>query len=319
MIKFTFENPVYLWYLLSIPLLVYTHFYLFRHSKAKAMTFANFETLRRVTGEGLITKNITILLLRLLILSCVIMASSGAELWYTGKVNENDFVLAIDTSASMAAQDIAPTRLEAAKKTALDFVDNIKSKSSIGVISFAGTTFVDTVLIDNKDSIKKTIENLEISKTGGTDLAGAIITGTNILLSSSKGRTVVLITDGSNTVGAFIEDSIKAGIDYAVMNHVVVNTIGVGSEAGPIGYLPEYYNISAVYSENTLVEIANKTNGLYFKVANEEELQKAYHDISESAKKGFVSIRLSYGLMLITLLLLFVEWGLINTRFRKIP
>jgi len=317
--EFSFDNPIYLWYLLSIPLLIYTHFYLFRHTKARAMKFANFEALKRVTGEKLITKNLIMLGMRVLVLVCVIIAASGAAIWYPGKINQNDFVIALDVSASMSAQDVLPDRLEAAKKTAIDFVDNIKSKSNVGLISFAGTTFVESTLIDNKETIKKTIENIAVTKTGGTDIAGAIITGTNLLLTSAKGKTIILVTDGSNTVGAFIENSVENGIEYASKNHVIVHTVGIGSEAGPIGYLPEYYNISAVYDENILKEISNKTHGYYFSAVNNTELEKAYADISEKASIGLVSIELSHGLMLVALFLLFLEWGLINTRFRKIP
>ena len=319
MINITFDNPIYLWYLLSIPLLIYTHFFLLRRSRAIAMKFANFEAIKRVTGERLITKNLLILFIRVLILICVIIATSGAVFWYEGRVNENDFVIALDTSASMAAQDVAPARLDAAKETAIDFIDNLRTKSEIGVVSFAGTTFIDSVLIDSKESLRKIIGNVDISKTGGTDIAGAIITSTNLLLNSEKGKTIVLITDGSNTVGAFIEDSIRNSVDYASKNHVVVHTIGVGSEAGPIGYLPEFYNISAVYNENILREISNSTSGEFFKALNKDELAQAYADISEAAKTGWIPIKLSYSLMLLALLLLFLEWGLISTRFRKIP
>ncbi|MFC2161846.1 VWA domain-containing protein [Acidobacteriota bacterium] len=319
MINFTFDNPIYLWYLLAIPFLVYTHFYLFRHSKLKAMKFANFEALKRVTGKKLITKNILILCLRVLVLTSIIFAASGTVFWYEGSVNENDFVIAIDTSASMAAQDIQPTRLEAAKKTAIEFIDKLKSKSNIGVVSFAGTTFIDTVPIDNKESLKKIIEKIDISKTGGTDISGAIITSTNLLLNSEKGKSIILITDGSNTVGAFIKDSIKNSVDYAVNNHVIIHSIGVGSDTGPIGYLPEFYNISAVFNENVLTNISNATGGNYFVALNNDALIEAYSEISMAAMKGFISIKLSHGLMLIALILLFLEWGLISTRFRKIP
>lgn len=319
MINITFDNPIYLWYLLSIPLLFYTHFYLFRHTKLKAMKFANFAALKRITGEKLITKNIIILVIRLLILTCVILAASGTVFWYEGKVNENNFVIAIDISASMAAQDIIPTRLDVAKETAVDFVNSLKSKSNIGIVSFSGTTFVDTVLIDNKDSIKKIINNIEVAKTGGTDIAGAIITSTNLLLGSEEGKTIILITDGSNTVGSFIKDSINNSVEYAKNKHITVHTIGIGSDTGPIGYLPEYYNVSAVYNEAVLQSISNSTNGYYYKALNKEELEKAYNEINEASKTGFIPIKMSHGLMLIALLLLFLEWGLISTRFRRVP
>jgi Ca-activated chloride channel family protein len=319
MVELSFENPVYLWYFLSIPLVIYTHFYLLKHTRAKAIKFANFEALKRVSSGKLITKNILPLVIRVLVLSCIIISASGVTLWREGKVSDNDFVIAIDISASMAAQDILPSRLEAAKKTAIDFINNLKSKSSVGVISFSGTTFIESMLIDNKDSLKKTIDNIEIAKAGGTDISGAIITGTNMLLGSDKGKAILLITDGSNTVSAFIENSIQNSIDYAAHNHVIIHAIGIGSETGPIGYLPEYYNISAVYNENTLMQISNQTHGFYFKAVDNADLGKVYAEISAAAEKSLIPLKLSYGLMLIALLLLFVEWGLVNTRFRKIP
>lgn len=319
MFRISFDNPVYLWYLLSLPFMIYTHFYLLKRSKAKAMKFANFEALKRVTGQKLMTRNIVPLIIRVIIIACVILAASGAIYWHQGRVNDNDFVIAIDTSASMTAQDIAPNRLEAAKNTAIDFVNSLKSSSDIGIISFAGTVFIESVPINNKDSLRKTIENMQVSDTGGTDIAGAIITSTNMLIASDKGKVIILITDGSNTLGAFMENSVESSIDYASKNHIVVHTIGVGSESGPIGYLPEYYNISAVYSENTLFEISNSTGGYYYKATDNAGLQGAYKNISDAATKSIVPMKLSYGLMLIALVLLFVEWGLMNTRYKKIP
>lgn len=283
------------------------------------MKFANFAALKRVTGQKLITKNVMLLTIRILILVCIIGAASGTVFWYEGKVNKNDFVLAIDVSASMGAQDVEPTRIDAAKQAALDFINNLKSKSNIGIVTFSGTTFIDTVPIDNKEHLRQMITDITAAKTGGTDIPGAIITSTNLLLGSEKGKAIILITDGSNTVGAFIEDSVQNSIDYALENHIVVHTIGVGSEAGPIGYLPEYYNISAVYSEQTLIRISNSTGGKYYTAMNKEELTQAYGDISEAADTGFIPVKLSPVLTLAALLLLFLEWGLINTRFRKVP
>ena len=319
MIEFSFENPIYLWYLLSVPLMIYTHFYLLKRSKAKAMKFANFEAIKRITGKNLMTRNIAVLIIRVLVIICVIFAASGTVFWHDGNVNDNDYIIAIDVSASMTAQDILPTRLDAAKQTAIDFVNSMKSSSDIGVVSFAGTVFIDSSLIDNKDSLRKTIENIQVSKTGGTDIGGAIITGTNLLVGSDKGKVIILITDGSNTLGAFIENSVQSSIDYANKNHVVIHSIGIGSESGPIGYLPEYYNVSAVYSENTLFKISNATHGNYYKAINMTGLEEAYKSMSNAAKKSVVPLKLSYGLMLIALLLLFIEWGFINTKFRKVP
>jgi len=139
------------------------------------------------------------------------------------------------------------------------------------------------------------------------------------LIASDKGKVIILITDGSNTLGAFMENSVQSAVDYANKNHVVVHTIGIGTESGPIGYLPEYYNVSAVYSENTLFMISNSTHGNYYKAVDMASLEEAYKSMSSASKKSVVPLKLSYGLMLIALLLLFIEWGFINTKFRKLP
>ena len=139
------------------------------------------------------------------------------------------------------------------------------------------------------------------------------------MLNSEQGKTIVLITDGSHTVGSFIEDSIKNSVEYAKKNHVVVHSIGIGSESGPIGYLPEYYNRSAVFDEEILMDISNSTGGKYFHALKSSDIEEAYEEISAAAKKGLIPLRLSHGLIFLALLLLFLEWGLISTRFRRIP
>ncbi|MBC8494726.1 VWA domain-containing protein [archaeon] len=320
MIEVTFQSPIYLWFILSIPLLIITHFYLLKHSRKKALKFANFETIKRVTGKRLITKNLTVLAIRSVIIFLVVLAVSGSTLWYEGTSNKNDFVIAIDTSASMTAEDLNPTRIDAAKEHAKSFADLLKTDTRIGLVTFAGITFINQVPTTNRMEIKNAIDKIEIMKSGGTDIPGAIITATNLLADSTKGKTIILITDGSNTMGTFLEESIEESIAYAQDHHVIIHAIGTGSEAEePIGYIPKYYNISAVYNENNLIKITNLTVGRYFHAADNEKLVDAFKELSLDADKAILHIDLSFGLIMIILLLLFVEWGLINTKFRRQP
>lgn len=320
MAEITFTNPTNLWFILSIPLMAATHFYLLKHSKRKAMKFANFEAIKRITGKKLITKNLTVLITRILILLLVVMGVSGATFWYEGDSNNANFVLAIDTSASMSAEDLVPTRLEAAKLYATQFVDILESDAEIGVVTFAGVTFINQVMIKSKVEVKRAIEGLEIVHSGGTDIPGAIITSTNLLAASDKGKTIIMITDGSSTIGTFLEDSIDKSIAYAQDNHVIIHTIGTGIDSEePIGYIPEYYNISTVYNEKNLKKISNKTAGTYYHAVDNEKLLEAFRDISADSERANLSVNLTPGLMLLATLLLFLEWGLISTRFRSIP
>ena len=317
--ELTFDNPLYLWFLLSIPLMILSHFILLKRAKRRAIKFANFHALKRIAGERLITKNLSQLFLRIAALACLILAAAGTTLWYTGSSNENDFVIAIDSSASMAAQDFMPSRLEAAKESASTFIDDLKSSGKIGLVTFSGITFINSPLADSKSKIKNEISKVSIMESGGTDIPGAIVTGANLLESSQRGKAMILLTDGSSTKGTFISDSVQQAIDYAKSKHVTVYTIGIGSKSGPIGYLPEYYNVSATFDEDTLKSISNQTGGEYFYAANSLALKNAYNEINQMSSQSNLDVKLGGGLLLIALILLFVEWGLANTRFRRIP
>jgi Ca-activated chloride channel homolog len=317
--KLIFLHPVYLWLLISIPLLIISHFLLLRYNQYRALKFANFHALKRVTGQRLITKNFTILFLRLFVLLFLILAIAQPTLYVERNIPAYDYVLAIDASASMAAQDFPPSRLEAAKTSAKSFVDKTPGSSSIAVIKFSGATFIQSSLDKNKYATKQAIDDITIMKAGGTDIPGAIITGTNILETAKEGKAVLLITDGSNTVGTFLEDSITESLTYANQRNVRVYTIGIGSETGPIGYLPEYYNISATFDPVALEKIANQTNALSFISSNNESFENAYARILENDKTGLIPYEASFGFLIIAVMLLFVEWGLINSRFRRFP
>ncbi|MBN2422648.1 VWA domain-containing protein [Candidatus Woesearchaeota archaeon] len=312
-----FEHPFYLILLLSIPLLILTHFYFFRHIKKKAIKFANFEALKRVTGSTLITKNTSLLILRLVIITLLILSASGPVLWYKGKENYNDFVLTIDTSASMLTEDLYPDRMRAAKQAALAFVDTLDSRTQIGVVSFSGVALIEDLLSIDMNKIKQTINNLDIMTAGGTDIGTALITSTNILGQGIKSKTIILLTDGSQTTGSFVNDPVSSGINYAKKHHVIVHTIGIGTEQGISGYLP--LNISAVYDKETLERIAEETGGKFFEARNEDELLEAFSEIASLKNEAFLDIDLRFGLMMISLILIFVEWGLINTKFRAVP
>ncbi|MCF7901114.1 VWA domain-containing protein [Candidatus Woesearchaeota archaeon] len=303
-----FENPVYLWFLLSIPLFIITHFWFLKTSRSKAINFANFEALRRISGGKLLTKNMTHLVVRILVMFCLITAAAGTTLWYKGMGNDVNFVIAIDSSASMTSEDVRPNRLEAAKEYMNIFVDELDSTTKLGLVSFAGSTTVEQTLTDKKNDFVIALESIKISSTGGTDIPGAIITSSNLLLAEpEKGKTILLISDGVNTLGAFISDSVDQAIKYAKNNQVTINTIGLGTNTGPIGYLPNYYNLSSRYDSDVLKTIAEETEGSYIYVSNTDELRQAYQQFSNKKTEKYLPIDLTMVGLLIGLGLLFFE------------
>ncbi len=322
MIKIFFSNPVYLWYLISIPILIVSHFFFLKEAKYKAIRFSNFDTIRRLTGSGegqVATKNWIVLFLRLIILLSIIFAISAPVLWYKTTTQNTDYVIALDTSASMLAKDFEPNRLSVAKIQAINFIQKVEGDSKIGIIDFAGNTFIDQVPINDKNKVINVIEELSIMHLGGTDLAGAIIGSTNLLMFSERGRILILISDGSNTVEAYNLRALNSAIGYATDKQVIVNTIGIGSNTGPIGYLPEYYNVTAVYNPEQLKYIANSTEGKFYNGNNLTSFTAAFEEMLDDKQESYVSKDLKPLFLLIALLMLFLEWGMINTRFKRLP
>ncbi len=318
MIQIVFLRPKYLWLLLFIPLLVIVHFLVLKYLRRRALKFANFDAIKRVVGpQGslknttTLSKNIGLLVLRIIALFLIITAISTPILYYTGRTTRSSFVLAIDASSSMLAGDFEPTRLEAAKKAAISFVTKLPKHSVIGVVDFSGASFVKKQLTTNKKEVIEAIRNIEVENVGGTDLGTAIITSTNMLLNQEGSRVVILLTDGRSNVGV----DPREAVDYAVSKNTQVFTIGIATKKGASLFAPE---LITTIDEDTLKFIAEKTNAKYFRAENPEELRRAYNEIAEQTNKR-ISKNISFHLLTIAIIILFIEWALANTRYRTLP
>ncbi len=317
--EIVFNNPHFLWFLLAVPLLIIVHYLTLKYGKQEALRFSNFEAISRVVKEHVSenptfgffkNKNVGLLILRVSALTLLIFAVSGTVIWYHGETTDFDFMLAIDTSSSMLADDFSPNRLEATKVAASLFIDNLAPKSRAGIVAFSGTSFVEEKLSEDMELLKQGIKEITASKIGGTDLGNAIITSSNLLIGGDKGKVIVLLTDGQSNVGV----SVGEGISYANEENVIVYTIGVGTEEG--GRFRDTDVVSKL-DEPTLKRIAKSTGGGYFRAGNEEELIKAYKDIAGLNVRK-VSLNLIPVFMIIALVLLILEGILVNTKYRVV-
>lgn len=141
-------------------------------------------------------------------------------------------MLVMDISKSMLAEDIAPNRIEAAKKTIDTFLQRLDS-DRVGILLFAGKPFasvpltfdydaVRTVFTDiSTDSINQTIPGLS-----GTAIGDAILSATDTLdrnAEKNRTKTIILLTDGEANIG--IDPTIAT--KYAHEKHVRIYTIGI--------------------------------------------------------------------------------------------
>ncbi|MDD5331802.1 MAG: VWA domain-containing protein [Candidatus Nanoarchaeia archaeon] len=279
--------------------------------KRKALKFANFDAIARVTGRPLLTQSAFLVFFRALILLCITLALAQTTLYYLGESTEFSYVMAIDSSSSMTADDFEPSRLEASKKEAMDFINGLDAKARMGVISFSGSTFIEKEVTDNLGEVKDTISKIQISEVGGTDMGEAIITSVNSLIEEKKSKVIILLTDGQSNVGIDVKEAIK----YAVENEVIIYAIGVASEEGGKIY---GLDIISTINDNELTTIAENTGGKYYRAADRDGLNKAYDEISK-ANRERIGLELDPIFISIALIVLFVEWVLMNTKYKTIP
>lgn len=311
--EIVFRNPTYLWGLVVVPVIILAHFISLRYSQSRAIKFTNFVALARVSEKVSLTSNFLVLFLRIVVFIAIVLAIAGTTIFYSGSQIDADYIVAIDASASMLAEDFSPNRFEAAKQSATNFINSLPIYSSVGVISFSGMSFVHQPLTVDKGLARTAIGSQEIITSGGTSIGDAVITGTNLLVNSLKAKVVIVLTDGRSNLGVSMDTAIK----YANENNVIVNTIGIGTEKG---YFLDIENVETSLGVNTkeMEDLAITTGGKFYHPQTEQELIIAYREIARSEKTK-ASLDLTFFLLIFILITLTMEWVLINTKYKIIP
>lgn len=211
------------------------------------------------------------------------------------KTRGAEVMIVLDVSNSMLAEDYSPNRLERAKLAIGRIVDKLQ-QDRIGLIVFAGTSFVQLPITTDYVSAKMFMNNIstESVPVQGTAIGEAILTAVRgFSAESEKSRAVIVITDGENHE----DDPVEAARTAASMG-IKVYAIGVGSAEGqPIpvnGELLRDRNGEIVVTrldEQTLQEVARAGNGAYVHAGNEEfGLNPILDDIRRMEAEEFNSI-----------------------------
>ena len=188
-----------------------------------------------------------------------------------------DIVLVIDISSSMLATDFSPNRLEAVKKTAKDFI-NARSGDRIGVLVFAGESFIQCPLTVDQNVLLSLMDEINVAEQSydGTAIGMAIASATNRLRhSDAKSKVMILLSDGSNNAGEL--DPLTSA-DLASNFNIKIYTIGAGTNQD-VSFIPGRGYIRNEIDEATLKSIAERTDGKYFRATNVAGLEQVYETI----------------------------------------
>ena len=308
MVLVSFLYPKFLTLLLLVPFFVFVYFFSIIYNKKKAVLFANFEAMERFYDVEFFSKNFFALYLNLAVLILLIFSAAGTAISFSVDTSAYSYVIAIDNSGSMVAEDIAPTRFAAAKLEAVNFVNALPIGVEIGIIGFSGDAVVMQTLDNSKLKSKMAIESLEFGKIQGTNIYNALI-AVNKLFEERQMKSVILISDGQLNVGDAPQIT-----RYANRNNLIVNTIAVGTEEGG---LTEYDTVSKV-DEDFLKALAFNTNGQFFRAKDVATLGESFDNIIRQTNKE-VTIDISFYLLLAAIVIFTLMWVLHNLRFKIVP
>jgi Ca-activated chloride channel family protein len=215
---------------------------------------------------------------------------------------EGTVILAFDVSASMAATDLAPTRMDAAKAAAEDFVARQPSSVTIGVVAFSDSGVSIQTPTSDQGSVIAAIDRLAPQK--GTSLASGILASLNVIAIAEAGpyannyysnqspaptaaptptpvppgyhapAAIVLLTDGENNESP---DPLAAA-QTAADRGVRIYTVGIGSAAGTTVTV-DGFQIHTQLDEATLQQISQVTGGTYYAASDAQQLRSIYDNL----------------------------------------
>lgn len=243
-----------------------------------------------------------------------------------------DFVIALDTSKSMLAEDIRPNRLMRSKLAVLDLVQQLQG-DRIGLVAFSGSAFLQCPLTLDYDAFTQSLNALDTSiiNRGGTDISLAIAESKAAFAKDSENKIIVLITDGEDLEASGIKEA-KAAAEEGIR----IYTVGVGSDEGefiPVRdgngkqtFLKDQSGklVKTKLDADTLKIIGSVTGGFYVSLNEVGGLDQVYEQglalVPEEERKlrmEEIPIERYQAFALVALGLLFLE-PLIQTR-RKTP
>ncbi|MEE9269599.1 MAG: VWA domain-containing protein [Candidatus Krumholzibacteria bacterium] len=325
---FRFAHPQALLLLLLIPV-----FYLVLRSRRRSVAYSSLDLIGAAGLAAPLWKRYVKPVLRSLVLVLIVLAIARPQTGRSESTIETegiDIVLLLDTSSSMQAQDFKPkNRLHVAKKVVKQFIDK-RENDRIGLVVFSAQAITQCPLTLDYDILQDLVDQVEFGMLeDGTAIGTALATACNRLKDSrAKSRVVILLTDGRNNMG--IVAPVTAA-EVAQSLGIKVYTVGVGTKgAVPVPVDDPVFGRRTVQmemtlDEDTLREIAQLTNGEYFRATATEELAEIYDKIDELEKtkietKTFTRYtdRFSY-FILPALVLLLVQLGLSESALREMP
>ena len=299
---FRFEHPAYLYALVLLPMLAVLFLLYWQWRKRALSRFAQGSLMPQLMPGASRYKHPVKFLLLLLGLTFLIVSAANPQ-WGSkrDKVKRKsvDVLIALDISTSMYADDIAPNRLERAKKFAGKLVEKLKGER-IGLILFAGSAYLQMPITTDYAAAELFIRSTspDLAGTQGTALAEAINLARRSYSEENQAhKALVLITDGEDHEGE-ATDAAQQARDEGIIQF----TVGVGTEEG--SFIPVVINgredykrdesgqpVRSKLNEPMLQELAKEGDGAYFHIERGDAVADALQKRIDQMEKQELEVR----------------------------
>ena len=292
---FRFEDPIYLWLLVLIPILALVRFVTFRSRKKKLRKFGDPELLKQLMPDvSRFRPSVKFWILQAALALLIIMLARpqmGTKISQEKRTGI-ETIIALDISNSMRAEDIVPSRLDRSKMMVENLVDHF-TNDKIGLIVFAGDAFIQLPITSDYVSAKMFLSSIDPSMiaTQGTDIAAAInMAASSFTQEEGIGKAIIVITDGEDHEGGALEAA-----EAAKKKGMRVYVLGVGSTNGapiPIPGTGDYMKdntgntVMSALNEDMCKQLAAAGGGVYIHVENNSAAQQQLdNELDKLAKK----------------------------------
>ena len=275
------DQKLYFYAFILLPLMLLGYLLLQMWKRKAQKNFSDPVLLKKLAPKKSNFKNSLKLIIQMAAVSCIVIAlvnpKAGTKL-ETVKREGVDIVFAVDVSKSMLAEDIAPNRMEKAKRLVSEIINELAS-DRIGIIAYAAQAYPQLPITTDFGAAKMFLQsmNTDMLSSQGTAISDAInLAATYYNDAAQTNRVLFIVSDGED----HSEGSASSSVSDAVAAGIKIYTIGVGTEKGapiPIkrkGVIESLKRdadgevvITALHPE-TLMEIAQEGNGMYIDGSN---------------------------------------------------
>jgi len=307
----SFLWPEMLWLLTAVPALITAYLFLLGRKKKTALRYANLNLVKEAMAGGVRFRRHIPPLLFLLALTLLLLAVARPSAVVTLPTHQRTVILAMDTSGSMRATDVEPSRMAAAQAAAKSFVSDQPRGTRIGVVTFAGTAAVAQAPTDNREEIAAAIDRFQLQRA--TAIGSGILMSLKAIFPDAEfdlrswnprrdsqlgapldqaakpekpafkpvpagsytSAVIILLSDGQSNVGP---DPIEAA-RMAAERGVRVYTVGFGTTEGEVIRF-EGWSMRVRLDEQALKTIAELTQGEYYYAGSAADLKKVYETLS---------------------------------------